>query len=224
MTKRIAVIGAGHMARVRAKALLATKKAVICGVASRTLSSAQRFGKEIGCETCLNDFRALAETSPEAVLVEVPHGVQDDAVLWALGQGLHVLIGGCLATSSDAAERIRRIASDKRLVVEAGHQKRYSGLWQEVKRLITEGELGQVVAIRTMALYDADPKSWYYQQQASGGMPLTHMTYCFINAIRWILGDPVCVSAFANRLRETGPGMVNEETCVANLQFDGDVV
>jgi len=84
--------------------------------------------------------------------------------------------------------------------------------------------LGQVVAIRTMALYDADPKSWYYQQQASGGMPLTHMTYCFINAIRWILGDPVCVSAFANRLRETGPGMVNEETCVANLQFDGDVV
>jgi len=90
MTKRIAVIGAGHMARVRAKALLATKKAVICGVASRTLSSAQRFGKEIGCETCLNDFRALAETSPEAVLVEVPHGVQDDAVLWALGQGLHV--------------------------------------------------------------------------------------------------------------------------------------
>ncbi len=29
-------------------------------------------------------------------------------------------------------------------------------------------------------------------------MPLTHMTYCFINPVRWLAGDPQFVSAFAN--------------------------
>ncbi len=224
MTKRIAVVGAGNLARVRTKALLATEKVMVCGVASRMLSSAQKFGNEIGCEKCFDDFKTLADTSPDAVLIEVPHGVQDDIVLWALGQGLHILIGGCLATSSIVAEKIIRAASSNRLVVEVGYQARYSALWEKAKRLITDGYLGQIVAVRSIALFAADPQSWYYQQHASGGMPLTHMTYVFINPIRGIFGDPLCVSAFANRIKQTGPGMVHEETCVANLIFDNDMV
>jgi len=224
MTTRIAVIGAGGMARVRTKAFLASKNVTICGVASRRLSSAHKFAKECGCEKCFDDFKALAETSPDAVLIEVPHGVQDDMALWALENGLHTLIGGCLATSSASAEPIRQAASSKGLVVEAGYECRYSSLWHEAKRIITDRELGKLVAVRTLALHDGDPQSWYYSQQASGGMPLTHMTYGFINPLRWILGDPLCVSAFANRVRQTAPEMINEETCVANLLFDNDTV
>ena len=124
MTKRIAVIGAGAMARVRTKAFLATGKATICAVASRTLSSAQKLGNEIGCATCFADYRRLVEISPDAVLVEIPHAAQDDAVLWALGQGLHVQIGGCLASSSIVAEQIMSVAASKGLVVEAGYDAR----------------------------------------------------------------------------------------------------
>ncbi len=224
MTKRIAVIGAGNMARVRSRALLATGKAVICGVAARTGSSAQKFAQEIECEACFDDFRDLARTSPEAVLVEVPHDAQDRIVLWALDQGWHVLIGGCLASSVCAAEEIRRIAVKDGLVVEAGYEARYSATWEAVKRRVTDGSLGKTVVVRSVALWDGDPTSWYYQEQASGGMPLTHMTYCFINPIRWILGNPLCVSAFANRIKHTGKGLIEQETCVANLQLDNNVI
>ena len=41
----------------------------------------------------------------------------------------------------------------------------------------------------TMALWNPDPDEWYYDQEASGGMPLTHMSYCYLNAVRWILGQ-----------------------------------
>ena len=224
MMKRIAVIGAGSMARVRTRAILATGKAIISGVAARTLSSAQKFGVEIGCEEYFDDFRAVAKTSPDAVLVEVPHGVQDEIVSWVLDQGWHVLIGGCLASSLDLAEEIRRVSERKRLVVESGYQARYIAAWEAVKRLVADGSLGETVLVRSIALWNGAPESWYYQQQASGGMPLTHMTYCFINPIRWILGDPLCVSALANRIRHTGAGMIEEETCVANLQFGNDVI
>ena len=72
----------------------------------------------------------------------------------------------------------------------------------------------------TMALWNPDPDGWYCDQEASGGMPLTHMSYCYLNAVRWILGRPATVSAMANRMRNTAPGRVVEETCGALIGFE----
>ncbi|HCL27229.1 MAG TPA: hypothetical protein DIC52_02190 [Candidatus Latescibacteria bacterium] len=72
----------------------------------------------------------------------------------------------------------------------------------------------------SMALWSPDPERWYYDQAASGGMPVTHMSYCYLNAIRWIMGVPETVTAMANRKVETGPGRVLEETCAACIGFE----
>jgi len=222
--KRIAVVGAGMMARIRARAFLATERAQICAVASRHRRTARKLGSEVGCKLCFDDFRKLAEASPDAVLVEVPHEAQEEIVLWALGLKLPVLIGGCLASSSASAEKIIRRAREKKVVVEAGYSERYNRTWEVARKLVQEGRLGRIAAVRTIALWDGDPRSWYYSQKPSGGMPLTHMTYCFINAVRWVLGPPRLVSAFANRVRETAPGMVAEESCVANFVFGENIL
>jgi predicted dehydrogenase len=222
--KRIAIAGAGWMAGVRARALLSTGNVEVCGVAARHLSSAQRFGAQVGCEACFDDVHRLIATHPDALLVEVPHEVQDEIVHWALEQNLHVLIGGSLATTLAAAEEIEQLARQKHLVVEAGYEARYSVAWETARQTITGGDLGQLVSVRSIALWAGDPNSWYYHQRASGGMPITHMTYCFVNPVRWILGDPRHVSAFTNRVKHTAPELVSEENCVANLLFDGDVL
>jgi predicted dehydrogenase len=222
--KRIAIVGAGGMARVRARALLSTGQVEICGVAARHMETASRFGTEIGCKSCFSDYHQLTRTHPDAVLVEVPHEAQDPIVLWALEQRLHVLIGGTLATSAQAARRIDEVAQDNHLTVEAGFEARYSPAWEYAKELIDGGALGHLVTVHTLALWDGQPNTWYYQQQTSGGMPLTHMTYCFINPVRWILGDVQAVSAFTNRKKYTAPGLVNEENCVANMLFENNVL
>jgi len=196
----------------------------ICAVASRRLDSARKFGAEIGVERCFDDFRKLADESPDAVLVEAPHAAQDEIVLWALETGVGVLVGGCLASSPAVAEKIARKARDDDLIVEAGYQARYCKTWEAARSLVRDGALGEIVAVRGIALWDGDPKSWYYNQATSGGMPLTHMTYCFVNPARWIFGKVRFVSAFANRIKETAPDMVREETCAANLLFENDVV
>ncbi len=221
--KRIAVVGAGNMARVRTKALLETKQAVICGVASRHSATAQKFAAEVLCDRFYNEYRRLADLRPDGLLVEVPHHSQDEIVLWALEEGLNLLIGGCLGSSSVNGEKIRNLAREKKLVVEAGFEARYSGCWEAARQIITDGELGDLVAARSLALWAGDPATWYYHQEPSGGMPLTHMTYCFINPIRWILGRAQRVSAFANRKCQTGPEMITEETCVADVLFENNV-
>lgn len=218
--KRIAIVGAGNMARTRGRAFLETGRAEICGVAARRAHRAESCAAELGCGVFCDDFRRLAETAPDAVLIEVPHRVQDEVSLWALDAGCDLLVGGCLASSVENGRRIVETAARNRRIVEAGFQRRYDPAWEEIRRLVTGGELGPPVMAVTMALWNADPDAWYYDQEASGGMPLTHMSYCYLNAVRWILGRPTAVSAMANRMRNTAPAHVAEETCGALIAFE----
>ncbi len=208
------------MARVRGRAFLDTGRVEICGVASRRVETARRCAEDLGCEVYFDDFRRLAETRPDAVLIEVPHGVQDEMALWALETGFDLLIGGSLASSLENGFKILDLAAGHRRIVEAGFQRRYDPAWEELRRLIADGVLGEPVMATSMALWKPDPQSWYYDQQMSGGMPLTHLSYCYLNAMRWILGKPSTVAAVANRKRETSPGRVSEETCGVLLGFE----
>ena len=218
--KRIAVVGAGKMARVRGRAFLETGRTVICGVAARHDESARRCAQELGCDWHCDDFRRLAEAHPDAVLIQVPHRAQDEIAVWALETGCDLLIGGCLASTLKAGVEIQELAARRGLVVEAGYQRRYDPAWEEIRRLISEGALGEPIMAVSMALWHADPRTWYYDQESSGGMPLTHLSYCYLNAIRWILGRPTGVAARASKKAETGPERVSEETCAALVEFE----
>ena len=219
--KRIAVAGAGKMARARGKAFLETGRTEICAVAARRSETAQRCATELSCDNYCDDFRRLADFRPDAILIEVPHKVQDEIALWALEAGFDLLIGGCLASSVASGDRILELAARHSRVVEAGYQRRYDPAWEEIHRLVGSGSLGEPVMAACMALWNPDPRTWYYDQDASGGMPLTHLSYCFLNAIRWILGRPTMLSAMASQKVEVAPGRVSEETCAALIQFEG---
>lgn len=224
MTIRLAIIGAGFMARRRARAFLATQSVQLCGVASAHKSSAEAFASEFEIDHCFDNYHHLLTLKPNAILVEVPHAVQDEMVLWALEANLHVFIGGPLSLTTKGGQKIKQIAQERGLVVEAGFEARYKAVWENAKKMIHQGELGSIVTVRSIALWDAKPESWYYQQFLSGGMPLTHLTYAFLNPVRWLLGEPLYVSAFANQIRYQHPDAVQEETCIANLLFNHNII
>ena len=222
--KRLAVVGASTMARVRTEAFLSLGSCRLCGVAARRSERARAFAESFGCPDHTDDYRALADLKPDVVLVAVPHDVQDEVVLWSLEQGFHTLIGGCLARNVETAERIAALARTKGVVVETGYEARYKGVWERTKALLDEGAVGTLVAVRSVALYPATPNSWYYDEEQSGGMVLTHMSYAFINPLRWLLGTPCTVAAFANKKHRTAAGHVKHEMCTANLLFENDVI
>ena len=208
------------MARARGKAFLDTGRAEICGVAARRAQRAASCAAELGCDVFWDDFRRLGEAGPDAILIEVPHRVQDEVSIWALDAGYDLLVGGCLASSVENGHQIVEMAARNSRIVEAGFQRRYDPAWEEIRHLVAGGELGAPVMAVTTALWNPDPDGWYYDQEESGGMPLTHMSYCYLNAVRWILGRPTTVSAMANRLRNTAPSRVAEETCGALIGFE----
>ena len=108
--KRIAIIGAGNMARTRGRAFLETGQAEICSVSSRRMASAKACASELASDIYFDDYRRLAESKPDAILLEVPHKVQDEITLWALEAGFDLLIGGCLASNVESGEQIAALA------------------------------------------------------------------------------------------------------------------
>ncbi len=218
--KRIAIAGAGNMARGRGQAFLDTGRAEICAVASLHKDTARPCAEELGSSLYYDDYRRLADRQPDAILIEVPHKPQDEIVLWALEAGFDLLIGGSLASCVEDGERIVELTAQKGRVVEAGYQRRYDPAWEEIRRLVDGGSLGGPIMASCMGLWDADSELWYYDQEISGGMPLTHMSYAGLNVIRWVLGKPTVLSAVANQKKETGPGRVLEETCGTHIQFE----
>jgi myo-inositol 2-dehydrogenase / D-chiro-inositol 1-dehydrogenase len=221
---RLAVIGAGFMAHRRIRAFLSTGRVQLVGIAARRLSSAQALGAELNCSACYTDYRGLTECAPDAILIEVPHSAQDALALWAIEKKLPTLIGGPLSGSVHGGEDILRVAQAGNVLIELGFEARYKAIWETAREWIQAGRIGRPIAIQSIALWDGNPNSWYYDEAASGGMPLTHMSYTFINPLRWIFGEPLRVSAFANRIKHTAAHQVREETCVANILFPQEVV
>jgi predicted dehydrogenase len=208
------------MAHTRGQAFLDTGQAEICAVASRRLEKARECASNLGCSTYFDDYRHLGEASPDAILIEVPHAPQDDVTMWALKSGYDVLVGGTLASSVRAAEEIIELVVGQKLIVEAGFQRRYDPSWAAAHQLVQQRQLGDPIVAVTSALWNPDPGRWYYDQHESGGMPLTHMSYAYMNAIRWIMGEPITVFAMSNRKVETLPERVSEETCSVLVGFE----
>ncbi|HLJ25938.1 MAG TPA: Gfo/Idh/MocA family oxidoreductase [Candidatus Angelobacter sp.] len=221
---RLAVIGAGMMAGKRASAFSKDPRTKICGVAAKRQTTAEKLAAALHCDFRTSDYRDLLQAKPNALLIEVPHEVQDEMVDWALAHDLPVLVGGPISTSLQGVERIAEIAAARNLIVEAGYEARYKSCWEAARDRITAGEIGQLIAVQSRALWNGDPQSWYYSQARSQGMPLTHISYAFLNPLRWIMGDPLQISAFANTKKHQTPQSVREETCAANMAFPGNVL
>ena len=60
--KRIAIAGAGSMARTRGRAFIATREAEICAVASRHVDTSRACAAELGYGLYVDEFRRLAES------------------------------------------------------------------------------------------------------------------------------------------------------------------
>ena len=102
----VAIVRAENMARARGQAFLATDRAEICGVAARRAQRAESCAAKLGCSAFFDDFRRLDDARPDAVLIKIPHRVQDHVSLLALEAGYDLLVGGCLSSSTETGRGI----------------------------------------------------------------------------------------------------------------------
>jgi predicted dehydrogenase len=91
--------------------------------------------------------RVLADPAVDAIIVATPVHTHYDLAARALEAGKHVFVEKPLAHSSELADELAEIAAERNRILMCGHTFLYSPPVRAIKRMISEGKLGDIYFI-----------------------------------------------------------------------------
>ncbi|HEU4608906.1 MAG TPA: Gfo/Idh/MocA family oxidoreductase [Chitinophagaceae bacterium] len=94
---------------------------------------------------CFTDFRKMLDTAkPEAVVVAVPTKHHASMVRELLERGIHVFSEKPFCLTPEEGAPLLELAAQKKLINQVGYHNKFIGTFREVKRLVSEGWLGEI--------------------------------------------------------------------------------
>jgi len=159
---KAAVIGAGFMGRTHVEALRRLGFVDVVAVAAISDEEAKKFAASAGIDWATADVDAiLADKSIDGVHICTPNALHCPIAMKALRAGKHVLSEKPLAMSTAEAKKMLELAEKKGLCHATNHNLRYYPLTQQIRRMIENGELGEILVVQgtysqDWLLYDTD--------------------------------------------------------------------
>jgi predicted dehydrogenase len=172
---KTALVGGGFMGKVHAEGIRRLGYVDIAAVTSSSEQAARRFGESIGVEKTTGDYQTiLNDSSIEAVHVCTPNALHYPQSKAAIEAGKAVLCEKPLTMSVAEAEEMVNIASQKNVANCVNHNLRYYPVVQHVRRMIENGDLGEILVVQgtysqDWLLYDTD-WNWRIDAKANGAL------------------------------------------------------
>lgn len=193
MTVRFAVLGAGRIGKVHARAVSGNPEAALVAVADAMAPAAEALAAEYGAEVRTIDAIAAA-ADVDAVVICTPTDTHADLIEQFVKAGKAVFcekpIDLSVARVKACLDVVR--AHDGKLMV--GFNRRFDPHFQGVRAAIDEGRLGKVEMVTITSRDPGAPPVSYIER--SGGI-FRDMTIHDFDMARYLLGeDPVVVAAF----------------------------
>jgi predicted dehydrogenase len=144
------LIGTGAIARKRHVAgILQSPSANLYGFYNRTVEKAEAFAAAYGGKVYQSLEEIWEDTAVDAVLVGTPTPSHCEIAVAALNAGKHVLCEKAMAMNAREAEQmVEAVRSSGKKLMMLHVQRRYTP-HMEAKRLLENGEIGQLLSYRT---------------------------------------------------------------------------
>lgn len=196
----VAFLGCGFITRVHSRNLRALRREIAPGYASRDRGRSDAFCRQFGGAAAYADYSAAIEDPRvDAVVVAVPPRLHLDLTLQALAAGKHVLVEKPAFPRLEDFEAVREARDRARRVVLVGENDHYKPLAVTLRRLVSEGLIGDMVFAHftTIAHRLKAADDWRNDEAMAGGDAF------FEEGIHWLhiagsLG-PTIVSAQGHR-------------------------
>jgi predicted dehydrogenase len=215
---RWGILGTGAIARQFTEGLNSLPEAEVLAVGSRSEASAAEFADERGIPRRYASYDDLAaDPDVEIVYAATPHPFHAGNAELCLEAGKAVLCEKPFTVNAAEAERVVGIAREKGLFLMEGMWTRFFPLMEEVRRLVSEGAIGEVRMLNVDFGFrtDVDPASRLFDPELGGGALLDVGVYC-VSLASMVLGRP-SRSVGLSHLGETG---VDEQASVV-LEHEG---
>ncbi len=206
---KAAVIGLG-VGMAHARGYLACADAELYAVCDADPARLKERGDQLNIPerlrfTRIDDLLALPEL--EVVSIGLPNNLHAPAAIQAFEAGKHVLCEKPLAASAEQAAQM--VAASKKtgrmLMVCFNYRFREDTRW--LKRLVQEGQFGQVYMAKAGWLRCAGipGRGWFARKALSGGGPLIDLGVHVLDLSLWLMGYPKVVSVSGSTYAEFGP-------------------
>ena len=198
---RLGVIGLGNMGKFHADYLV-QNKVPRCTLAALASSSAEKLARFPGVQQFATGEEMIASGAVDAVLIATPHYSHTTLGIAAFDAGLHVLVEKPISVHKADAERLMAAAKRSGRVFAAMFQLRVEPRYKKLKKLIEEGELGEIVRVnwiitdwfRTESYYASG--GWRATWRGEGGGALLNQCPHQIDLMHWLCGTPRRVRGF----------------------------
>jgi myo-inositol 2-dehydrogenase/D-chiro-inositol 1-dehydrogenase len=211
----IALIGAGRMGRVHARALARCEHATLVAVCDPVPAAAEAAAP--AAAAVHDDIDAvLADRSIDGVLLAAPTPLHDRLVERALVAGKHVLCEKPLTLEVHRDLELGRLAESLGLVLQVGFWRRFAWPYRNAARLLAEGAIGEPRLLRLSQWDSEPPPPAFCDPTVSGGIEID----CGVHELdlaAWLLGSPIAHVSAAGTHGDAAIEAVGDVEAVAAL-------
>jgi predicted dehydrogenase len=166
----------------------------VCDTSSIVLEAFKKFSKI----NTYDDFKKMIDLEkPDCVLIASPTKFHYEMVRYSLERGIHTFCEKPFSLTINEGEDLVRLAADKNVINQVGFHNHFIGTFRELKRLLNEGVIGELVHFTGEAygpvVIREKGETWRSDPEEGGGCLLDYASHV-INLIQEIIGRPVRAS------------------------------
>src|SRR3989454_6056935 len=201
---RVGIIGMGNIGKHHAGYLL-DGKVQRCDLVAVCSTSPQKLEpyRAKGLKIFDRGEKLVQSREVDAVIIATPHFQHTTLGIAALNAGVHAMVEKPISSHKADAERLIAASKKNPKVVFGGmFQMRTEPRYQKVRKLIADGDLGQIVRVnwintdwyRTEAYYASG--GWRATWKGEGGGVLLNQCLHNLDTMQWLVGMPKRVRGF----------------------------
>lgn len=185
----IAIIGAGRAGMIHAcNFAVAVPGARVVALADPFEATLTASAERLGSVETFTDYRdAIACKGVDAVLIATPTTSHLEIASAAAAAGKHVFCEKPMAMNVAECDAMLNAAKDAGIVLQIGFMRRFSQSFRLAKSRIDNGDIGEVVQVRSQTHGPSFPKPWMFEMEKSNG-PLAEVNSHDIDTVRWLAG------------------------------------
>ena len=182
----ICVIGAGRAGMIHAKNFARGGPHVkLVVVADPVKEAAQKACRELELTTYYLDYHeALQDTHIDAVVVVSPTVYHKEIVVAAAQAGKHILCEKPMAMTGVECDEMIAAVERNQVKLQIGFMRRFDKSFMCAKDRIVNGDIGDVVLVKSLTRGPSIPQRWQYDIVKSNG-PLAEVNSHDIDTLRW---------------------------------------
>jgi len=198
---RWGIMGTGRIARAFTEGLHFTNNGKLCGIASRSVDSANRFAQEWEIPRAFSSYQELAESDEiDAVYIATPHSSHAENSILCMSNGKAVLCEKPFAVNSPEVEAMIKTSKEMNVLLMEGMWSRFPPLMNKLRDWLSEGKLGNIRTLHAGVGFlpkERNPRGRLFNLELAGGSLLDLGIYP-ISLASMIMGEPSDIHTLAN--------------------------